>query len=331
MSVGPAKIFYRIKGRVYRDSMASSANADKPLEESDIVLVGKTGQGKSTTGKKLLRELPGAGDRLLATSRCEILHSSSTSLRIIDTPGLADPNDLTVPVVDSNKEIFSEIIRVQDANDMNIRRFVYFLPWRGALEKSYGSLQEELRMMHSVFGAEVFDNMVVVATNQPPKKYQALGFDEDDKKRTMHAFHEALKVVIGHGKIKKCPPIIYIGLEDNGENILENIKSAEVILQPERSIQFNDHLKIHSSSKNASPSLKTLRDFVAPLQQKCFNYLKGLKALLPSTGSGGSASPDSNSQVPSEFQPPGDPGDSQPPGNSPPPGDSQPPGGSGNS
>ena len=67
----------------------------------------------------------------------------------------------------------------------------------------------------------------MVATNPPKRQFQELGFDEEDLAETMRVFHFALKTAINDEDIF-CPPIIYIGLNDNSQETLDKIQNASV-------------------------------------------------------------------------------------------------------
>ena len=60
------------------------------------------------------------------------------------------------------------VMRAQIQFQLKVRRIVYFLPGRGPLEKAV--IQEELRVLYHYFGKDIFDCMVVAATNSPSKK-----------------------------------------------------------------------------------------------------------------------------------------------------------------
>ena len=162
------------------------------------------------------------------TEECQLLSNEKTKVRVLDTPGLADSRHTAdnVSVIEANRALFRSI-------KMKFDRVMYFLPTRGSPEKADGNLQEELKVMHFFYGSAIFDSMVIVATYHPKK--QGNEFTDDDKADTKRVLERSLELVknssleqplksaTNHdGSTIPCPPIEYISMKCNGEDILRN-------------------------------------------------------------------------------------------------------------
>ena len=91
----------------------------------------------------------------------------------IDAPGFSGSSaQQQKGTLQENVQIIECIGKAQDEFELKARRIVYFLPGRGPLEKSDGSIQEELKLLSHYFGKQVFDCVVVVATNPSKERYQ---------------------------------------------------------------------------------------------------------------------------------------------------------------
>ena len=210
--------------------------------------------GKSTTANKLLgigehvedankRFVTGDGSESV-TSQCKLL-CNEQSVRVLDTPGFAN-TQLTKEYgpLECNLQIFEWILQEQEKHDLAFRRVLYFLPNRGPLERAEGALQEEIKVMYDFLGEDIFNVMVIIATNQKDEKYQ-LEFDEEDISATKAAFTAALEKVTDQQLIS--PPLLY--LPSAGTNVLQSIKSIEVIAKEPLTLNGKEPIPIEVTQK----------------------------------------------------------------------------------
>ena len=192
----------------------------------DILLIGSTGIGKTTTGKKIVPDPPGHAACTDGTPFVQLLCNDETRVRVLDTPGFADPN-LTrkYGVFGGNLRTIRSIIRCQIACNLKPRRILYFLPTRGAITRADGGLQEEIKVMYEFFGASLFKIMVIIATFDEEQS-DSIEFTDRQINKTSRAFMDAYTAVTGES-LPKCPPILYLPLSER--DILPQVKSAEVI------------------------------------------------------------------------------------------------------
>ena len=166
----------------------------------DVMVIGKTGQGKSTLGNKLLQvadyplsffkryisgdkkaDVAEGSEEIFRTCQPmadapedelesitqvpELVVNEETAVRVLDTPGFADTRKtLEVGLYKANLQCFRTIAREQEEKKLQIRRVLYFFPQRGNPKRVDGCLQEELQVMYHFFGEEIFKCMVIVAT-----------------------------------------------------------------------------------------------------------------------------------------------------------------------
>ena len=222
----------------------------------DIILIGRTGQGKSSLGNKLLqfttyeqkrwqettsfspppfyfRTADDVDDnqRMFAvTKQCELSTNETTMVRVLDTPGLCNANDVSADIFSTNIQIFRGMVFNQLMHQIAAKRLLYFLPIRGVPCKADGAMQEELKVMYHFFGPAVFDHMVLVATQD--KEYQQYKFSDEHCGKIKMVLNAAI-VTVTNNEYTSTPPVIYIGISDSEEAVLAKIKSAPVLADSE--------------------------------------------------------------------------------------------------
>lgn len=209
----------------------------------DILLIGETGIGKSTTAEKLLewykyrdkiksvnlkasetsitlKPESGSGFKDV-TLEFQAWENADTKVRVLDAPGFA--NTQRHCLLDVGKKNLAIVYRIARLTEIfNFRRILYFLPTRGVPERADGVLKEELQLLYKFFGDLIFNLMVVVCTNHPDPRYQNLEFRPDDLKAVKKVFNSAVMDITG--KDYSTVEVVYIPVNATSETIIHRVK-----------------------------------------------------------------------------------------------------------
>ena len=164
------------------------------------------------------------------TDTCKMVDNKKTGVRVLDTPGFSDTRHSSASLYEGNLQIFRWIVREQRnrGKNLKIRRVLYFLPERGVPEKADRGIQDELKLIHHFFGPDIFNCIVIIATNRKDERYQRLGFTEEDAHEAQSLFKLSYKLATGE-ELHKCPPVVYIPVNHSEEEVVSDIKKAKVI------------------------------------------------------------------------------------------------------
>ncbi|XP_045175916.2 GTPase IMAP family member 8-like [Mercenaria mercenaria] len=130
---------------------------NKMRNETKIILIGKSGNGKSSTGNTLLGGRAFVADRDLnaVTEKCEMKTGNfmTHKLSVVDTPGLFD----------TAKSLAERALEIQKAVTICPGPHAFLLVFSGANRMT----EEEkftIDLMRVIFGEKVFDNTIIVFT-----------------------------------------------------------------------------------------------------------------------------------------------------------------------
>ena len=189
----------------------------------------------------------------VSTSECELFSNETTNVRVLDVPGffgMDNPNqaeEVNAPAAgfpmtaslhnmsQNHLAIMRSILRIQAAMRMKFQRILYFLPFRGPIEKGNMVLQQELQLMAYYFGDSIFQSIVLVATvpgylSRLPRLSEDDIFPQAQKEQTQRHFQQILRQVLSVQADEPVPnpPVIFVSLADCCETVLEKVKAAEV-------------------------------------------------------------------------------------------------------
>ena len=176
------------------------------------------------------------------TKECQVIANETSKIRILDTPGFF-PSDLepgTVTIQQANQQIVRWIVYEQLEKKMKFKRLLYFFPCRGIPDNADGTLQEELKMLYHFFGTDVFDHMVIIATQE--SCYQSYDFSKERRETIQDVFCAVVERFTSGTTLKCRPPVVYIGLNDAYDVVLQKIKAAPVIGKSHFVPDFRDNV-----------------------------------------------------------------------------------------
>lgn len=301
---------------------AASGEGDEDEESSyfDYMLIGRTGQGKSTVGNALLdidpdtKQLMGAyrvkegiedvikrwdGDDKYyfevgsgcesVTKKCKVLSNEKNNDRVLDTRGFADTTITREEgVIKGNLQSFRWILQAQEMYDLHFSRVLYFLPNRGPLERADGVLQDEIKVMHSFFGKQIFNVMVVVVTNNRRPHYQAAGFTDEDFAQTATVFEHSFKQATGTS-LPRYPPIVYLAYKEDpfkkvvGADVISDAQKLNFSLDPEVNLTSSVRVSLDMSLEEKRRRLMQYKGKYFKFENRCLRCaIKIIQEQLPS-------------------------------------------------
>lgn len=220
-------------------------NAENACDYYTIALLGKSGQGKSTTGNKLLQISDGIENPFIkewdchkrlfklsmnseckvlkagvVTKMCQMLSNEKTGIRVLDIPELAEGEGNTT-TVQRNAPLIHTVWEIQNELNIVFNRILYFLPVRGVLKRFDVYCQDELKALYHYFGESIFECMVFVATKHKEDKAEFEPEDWEELKMTLSYIIKEIKSPI-------CPPLVYIPFSATPEELLALVQTVAV-------------------------------------------------------------------------------------------------------
>ncbi|KAK6186932.1 hypothetical protein SNE40_006188 [Patella caerulea] len=259
------------------------------LAEMRIVLVGKTGVGKSLLGNRLLQKtvFESGGLAKSTTSQCKsgetILHDN-TNLLVVDTPGMFDTSK-------SNEETIKELTQCVALSVPGPHLFFFVLK---ACARFTEEEQNTIKALKDGFGADVMSYVMVIFTCKDSLEHNKMSIEgyinsSDELKRTIEDCHGRFAVIDNWGESREADTSQIMELANTTISENQNkfyttdmFKEAEAVTKERvrtlKEEKRQEKIKLEEQSKRIEEEgLRKKQDLEKQMKYQIDQYLKDMK------------------------------------------------------